>query len=154
MGDAVANGIAQLVADLETAVTGFTMNTREDTIKQAAERINTTRVKVEAYAHYLNERKDDLLKAVDKANKNLVAQINQIEEDKKDPKIQEKFGHDPFGSRLGSDAAKFNKCLGKKPKTMKELTTEAGISITMYNHVNRLVEEGFAVKEGKGYRKA
>ena len=63
-------------------------------------------------------------------------------------------GIDRFGSRLGSDAAKFNSLLSSKPKTMKEIMEEGGFGSTFYNHARKLVEGGYVVKDGKGFKLA
>jgi len=64
---------------------------------------------------------------------------------KEEPKIEK----DAFGSRLGSKQAALNKCLSNKPQSMKELITKAKIKITLYNHLNRLVEKGAVKKNDK-----
>ena len=50
----------------------------------------------------------------------------------------------------GSDAAKINAALGKKPKKMNQLVSEAKVSGTHYQHLNHLVESGGVVKSEKG----
>jgi hypothetical protein len=48
----------------------------------AAERIKLTRVKIEAYANYLQGKSKDLLKEIDKANKKLKDRIGTLAEEK------------------------------------------------------------------------
>ena len=64
---------------------------------------------------------------------------------------KEKKDVDKFGSRKGSDAAKVNAALGKKPKKMKQLMADAGLESSFYNHLNKLVEAGHVVKSDEGY---
>jgi hypothetical protein len=58
--DAVASGIAALIEEHRRAVADFGEDTRELTLKRAAERIRLTRHKVSAYAVYLQEERDRL----------------------------------------------------------------------------------------------
>ena len=76
--NAVSSTMEKLIEDHMLAVKGFETNTRKDTISRAAEKIKHTRVKIEAYAHYLGERQKDLLKEVDKANDLLKEQVEKI----------------------------------------------------------------------------
>jgi len=61
-------------------------------------------------------------------------------------------GTDRFGSPFGSKQAKINAVLGNKPKTMKTLVEEAGLSSTYYNHLKSLIEKGFVEKTEKGFK--
>jgi hypothetical protein len=74
--------LKSLIAEHERSVNEFSINTRKDTIEAAADRIKATRVKIEAYASYLTDKRDELLKTVDAANQNLITQINAIAEQK------------------------------------------------------------------------
>jgi len=58
---------------------------------------------------------------------------------------------DAFGSRLGSNNAKINKCLSKKPKKMSQLIKEANLSGTYYEHAKSLIEKKFIIKSKEGY---
>jgi hypothetical protein len=58
--DAVASGIASIIAEHRAAVAEFGADTRESTLERAAERIRLTRHKVGAYAAYLQEERDRL----------------------------------------------------------------------------------------------
>src|SRR5262249_43472245 len=55
--EAVAAGLAALIAEHQAAVAGFGADTRPDTLERAAERIRLTRHKIQAYACYLAEEK-------------------------------------------------------------------------------------------------
>lgn len=78
--DVVASSLMSIVMEHEDAVKAFTLDTRRSTIEAAADKIKATRVKVEAYAHYLAERRDELLASVDAANQSLMEQINALAE--------------------------------------------------------------------------
>jgi len=81
--ESLAEYLEGLVGDHRRAVEGFTLQTRADTIQDAADRINRARAKVEAYATYLSDRRDALLAAVDAANAELAARIERLETDRK-----------------------------------------------------------------------
>lgn len=76
--DLMAETLAQLIQDHNAAVALFSVNTQKGTIESAADKIKATRVKVEAYANYLQERSKDLLKEVDAANQKLREQVAAI----------------------------------------------------------------------------
>ncbi len=61
-------------------------------------------------------------------------------------------GTDKWGYHTGSNKAKINAVLSNKPKTMKTLLKEAGLSNAQYGHLNRLIEKGFVEKTDKGFR--
>ena len=77
--NAVADAFLNLISDHESAMELFTINTRADTMAAAAERIKITRVKIEAYASYLQGKSKDLLKAVDAAKKKLDNKILNLD---------------------------------------------------------------------------
>jgi hypothetical protein len=58
--EAVAHGLATLIAEHQQAITGFGVDTRADTLERAAERIKLTRFKVEQYSAYLMEERTRL----------------------------------------------------------------------------------------------
>ena len=76
--NAVSATMEKLIEDHMTSVKGFEINTRRDTIERAADRIKHTRVKIEAYAHYLGERQKELLQKVSEANDLLHQQVEAI----------------------------------------------------------------------------
>jgi len=82
VADAIVNGLSMVIAEHEEAVAAFGLDTRHDTIARQAEKIKATRVKVEAYAEYLNEQREELLKAVDQANQSLKERVQKLTEDR------------------------------------------------------------------------
>jgi hypothetical protein len=82
VSDAIVNGLSLVIADHEEAVEGFGLDTRHDTIARQAEKIKQTRVKVEAYAQYLQDKKDELLESVEKANVALRARVQRLTEER------------------------------------------------------------------------
>jgi hypothetical protein len=58
--DAVASGLASLIAEHQIAIESFGEDTRTDTLERAAERIKLTKHKIAAYSAYLAEERDRL----------------------------------------------------------------------------------------------
>jgi gas vesicle protein len=75
---AVADGLAAVVAEHRHAVALFGSDTREDTLKRAAEKIRTTKYKLSAYAEYLAAEKERLDRAVADAERELREKVEQI----------------------------------------------------------------------------
>lgn len=76
--EAVADHLGKLLDEHNKAVDTFTENTRTSAIRRAAESINETRVKVEAYALYLADKKAELEAAVDAANARLAEAVDRV----------------------------------------------------------------------------
>src|SRR3954471_665364 len=75
---AVADGLAAVVAEHRAAVAQFGTDTRTDTLQRAAEKICTTKFKLTAYAEYLAGEKDRLDSAVADAERELREKVEQI----------------------------------------------------------------------------
>jgi hypothetical protein len=75
---AVADGLAAVVAEHRAAVAQFGSDTRDDTLQRAAEKIRTTKFKLNAYAEYLAGEKDRLDRAVADAEKELREKVEKI----------------------------------------------------------------------------
>ncbi|WP_439628581.1 DUF6744 family protein [Gemmata sp.] len=76
--DAVACGLSALIEEHRQAVAQFGEDTREDTLKRAAEKIRTTRLKVEGYAELLADEKERLDRAVLAAQQELRAKVAEL----------------------------------------------------------------------------
>ena len=79
--EAVASGLASLIAEHRAAVAGFGGDTRPGTLERAAERIRATRLKVEGYAEYLADGKAGLERALGAARDELRAKVEQLAAD-------------------------------------------------------------------------
>lgn len=92
--DTIASAISGLIKDHEYTVDQFTVNTRGDTMVNAAEKIKATRNKIEGYAVYLKDKSDLLMKEIDKANKRLKQKIEAIDTEKASlpPEPEQLFG--------------------------------------------------------------
>ncbi|HEY1377754.1 MAG TPA: hypothetical protein VGF55_13225 [Gemmataceae bacterium] len=77
--DAVADGLATLIAEHREAVAGFGEDTRRDTLDRAAERIRLTRHKLEAYSTYLADARDRLADELAVAARELLARIDRLD---------------------------------------------------------------------------
>jgi hypothetical protein len=75
---AVADGLAAVVAEHRAAVAQFGADTRDDTLARAAEKIRATKFKLAAYAEYLAGEKDRLDRAVADAERELRDKVEQI----------------------------------------------------------------------------
>jgi hypothetical protein len=75
---AVADGLAAVVAEHRAAVAQFGSDTRSDTLERAAEKIRTTKFKLTAYAEYLSGERERLDRAVAEAERELREKVEQI----------------------------------------------------------------------------
>ncbi len=75
---AVADGLAAVVAEHRAAVAQFGADTRDDTLARAAEKIRTTKFKLTAYAEYLAGERERLERAVGDAERELRAKVERI----------------------------------------------------------------------------
>lgn len=77
---AVADGLAAVVAEHRAAVAQFGTDTRADTLQRAAEKIRTTKFKLQTYAEYLSGERERLDRAVADAERALRAKVAEIAE--------------------------------------------------------------------------
>lgn len=75
---AVADGLAAVVAEHRAAVAQFGADTRDDTLQRAAEKIRTTKFKLTAYSEYLAGERERLECAVAEAERELRAKVERI----------------------------------------------------------------------------
>ncbi len=75
---AVADGLAAVVAEHRAAVAQFGNDTRSDTLERVADRIRSTRFKVQVYAEYLAGEKATLDRALETASDELRIKVGQI----------------------------------------------------------------------------
>jgi len=75
---AVADGLAAVVAEHRHAVALFGSDTRSDTLERAAEKIRSTRFKIQAYSEYLAGEKASLDRALEAASHELRAKVEEI----------------------------------------------------------------------------
>ena len=73
--DAVASGLAAVIAEYRAAVDGFDADTRKETLERAAEKIRRTRLKVEGYAEYLADERGRLDRELTAAQSDLRARV-------------------------------------------------------------------------------
>jgi hypothetical protein len=76
--DAVACGIAALIEEHRSAITGFGEDTRADTLGRAAERIRLVRHKLSAYAAYLAEERERLERDLAEAARELRGKVERL----------------------------------------------------------------------------
>jgi hypothetical protein len=78
--DAVAAGLAALVAEHRQAIAAFGTDTRDGTLDRAADRIRATQFKVQAYAEYLLDEKAKLDRELAVARAELRAKVEHLAE--------------------------------------------------------------------------
>jgi hypothetical protein len=76
--ESIAAGLAGLIADHRAAVDAFGADTRPETITRAAERIRTSKFKVEAYATLLGEQRANLEAELRASAAHLKAKVAEI----------------------------------------------------------------------------
>src|SRR4051812_36290355 len=76
--EAVACGLAAMIEEHRAAVACFGNDTRESTLKRAAERITLTRHKLSAYSEYLAEERGRLEKELTLASSELRAKVESL----------------------------------------------------------------------------
>ena len=76
--EAVAAGLAALIAEHRQAIESFGSDTRDDTLTRAAEKIRKTQFKIAAYAEYLNEEKARLDRELLAARQELRAKVEHL----------------------------------------------------------------------------
>ena len=76
--EAVAAGLAALIAEHRQAIETFGEDTRDDTLTRAAEKIRKTQFKIQAYAEYLNEAKSRLDRELATARQELRAKVEHL----------------------------------------------------------------------------
>jgi hypothetical protein len=76
--DAVAAGLAALIDEHRKAVAAFGTDTRDDTLKRAADKIRATQFKVAAYAEYLLDEKVKLDRELATARDELRLKVEQL----------------------------------------------------------------------------
>jgi hypothetical protein len=76
--ESVAAGLAALVGEHRRAVAAFGTDTREDTLKRAADKIRQTRLKVEAYAELLSDERGRLDRELAAARDELRRKVDQL----------------------------------------------------------------------------
>jgi len=76
--EAVAAGLAALIAEHRQAIESFGTDTRDDTLTRAADKIRKTQFKIAAYAEYLNEEKSRLDRELLAARQELRAKVEHL----------------------------------------------------------------------------
>ncbi len=146
----MAEYLNDMMKQLEQAVEGFSSSTREDTIKSTAEKINTTRAKIEGYALYLEDRKNDLLAFVEEVNKKLLTKIAEVSTEKKDQPLN--YGASGKAFSIGN--ALLEK-ISDKPKHVNQLIVDAKIPLLDHDYAKKwlyqMARKGKIKKEGLTY---
>lgn len=76
--EAVASGLAELIREHHEAIEGFGEDTRPDTLKRSAERLQKTRFKLSAYSAYLQEERERLERTLQETARLLEEKFEQV----------------------------------------------------------------------------
>ncbi len=92
MQETVEEYLDSLMMEHDSSIEEFGLDTRPDTLEKTAAKIKSTRTKIEAYAHYLTERKEVLLKKVEDATAKLVKRVEEISKERETRPASETTG--------------------------------------------------------------
>lgn len=111
----VTDSMERLLQEHEDAIGAFTLSTRKDTLENAAERIKETRVRLQAYSHYLDTNAKTLLEKVDAADQHLREVVQNLSTQRLNMPVQSDDGKLIYGHavtavlrKLGSEAWTFS----------------------------------------------
>lgn len=148
--DTVEEYLKGLLEAHSKAVAGFTLSSRPETIQSAADKINHTRVKIEAYATYLEGKKSDLLELVEKEKKGLLERIESLSKER-ELIPEDGQGRDKFGSKSGSTPYLINKHITVESKSTQEIATASNVStVKVKSHLAWLASKGHIKQDGDG----
>lgn len=116
VGDAIMNGLAAVAEDHREAVEEFALDSRRETMERQAQKIQETRVKVEAYADLLKDKAAELLKSLDDARQALKVKVAAVAAG--GPAATKGVG--PRYRILGYDACAVIRWMGKHSWTFRE----------------------------------
>lgn len=155
VAEAVSEGLASIIQDHEAAVAEFGFSTHDATLKAAADKIRDTRVKIEAYASYLSDKKGVLLASIDEAKAKLLQKIKDITENK--PEVTpstDKSPRDAFGNKIGSVGHRVLSVVAtcETAINMKGIMEDAGLDTTCYNLMKEMTDRGFVEQIQRCYR--
>lgn len=143
--------MADVLADYTKEIDSFQMNSKLGTLEGCGERLAETKIKVEAYALYLQDEAAGLTAGLEENQQRLTKLVEELTAHKEAQKSREEpLPKDEFGNREGSNASAINSALNCEPMSMQELMQKAGIKATCYNHMKKLVASGVAVKTPDG----
>ncbi len=80
--DSMVNGMEGLIDQHIKDIEKFGVSTRSDTLERQAGEIKETRVKIQAYASYLQDRREELLTKLDEAKKLLAKRVTDLTEER------------------------------------------------------------------------
>lgn len=139
----VSDAMSQLIEDHQKAIEALDITSRKDTLEKAAQRIKETKLKIEAYAQYLKGKGEGLESSLEACQQRLACRVQEISNERKSLPPEKKTTQERVAEVLTNE-----------PMTMKQIMTAAGIDDTCYNALQKLINEGVAVKDGSGYRLA
>lgn len=150
VADIVSKQLQSVVDEHMEAIDNLNVQSAKVSLEAIAARINESRVKVEAYSSCLLTHKEFLDQRLEDANEYLKSRVESLTNERKElPPDQ--LGVDKWNYKLGTDSAKLNACITTTPKSLKQLTEEAGLTKERGGHLRELVNKGLVVKSPDGY---
>ena len=141
--NAVVTHIDNLLEELTTAVSNFSLTTQQNTVVNTASRINAVRSKLEAYATILGDKKDLILEKVEEANTQLITKLEGLEEERKTAPVEQLSNRDRVYAAMNGEF-----------KTVKELCETAGTNTNGIGvYLDGLVTKGLAERVGNKFRR-
>ncbi len=112
--------------------------------KKRSKKVRVKRFQGDGSDFVKGAKKKQIEKRLDEADKVAKRRVAKKVESKK-------HAVDKFGARVGTNRAKIHAAIGKKPQTMKQLRDKAGVSYSMGEHLNLLVDAKLIKKSDEGY---
>ncbi len=117
--EAVADGLASMIAEHQTAVETFGTDTRDDTLTRSAERLQTLRYKISAYAEYLGDARERLEQHLTDARQALRDKVAALAETADEPVSPEVDARRKEAGRKAAETRKVRSA--EAPKTIEEM---------------------------------
>lgn len=121
VGETVSSAMQTIIREHETAIEGFTLNTRNDTLETAADKIKMTRFKIEAYANFLEERREELLASLEAAQEKLTAKIESIAAKRAESPLTTTADGGTRAFIMGHSVVSVMRWMGKQGWTFKQI---------------------------------
>jgi hypothetical protein len=138
--DSVTEYMGSLVQEHQVAVESFGVDTRKDVLERAAERIKTTKMKLEAYAEWLGEQSQTLATSLEEHQEKLLKRIDEVAAiQAATPEGAKVFK----GFRPASKAGMMDAAITPEPKPLAEVAKAAGWNVPrMLAHIKYWRDRG------------
>ena len=147
--EVVENHLETAISEMEGAVNSFTTTTREATLSTMADKINSSRMRAEAYSCYLKDRSDYVLSRLEELDTLLVEKVEALEEERKvNPATPGGVGNN--GEKILSV---LSDVVPMMPNPIKDLLGWDRKAVRIGSDLKRLMKLGKVTKKPGGYVK-